>query len=100
MAAVRHLRFLGIQIFNCRYGFQGKYIFRADRSSRCGDMAVFRFFNMAAMLDFQKLKILTTSTLRKNSVRHRAKFRADRSNRCQDMAVFPFLKMAAGGHPS
>jgi len=54
ITAVRHLRFIGIQIFQCRYGFQCKYvsqchIFRADRPSRCRDMVVFRFFNMATV---------------------------------------------------
>ena len=36
-----------------------------------------------AILDFQKLKILTSGPVRRLSVRHRTKFREDRSKRCR-----------------
>ena len=48
-----------------------------------------------AILDFQKLKILTARTLLRAKVRHHAKFRKDRSNRSGDIAYFRFFKMAA-----
>ena len=68
--------------------------FCADRSNRCGDMAVFRFsrWRPCAILDFQKLEILTAHTLRRAKVRQHAKFYADRSNRCGDTAVFKFSR--------
>jgi len=39
--------------------------FRKDRSNRCGDIAIFVIFKMAAaaMLNFQKFKILTVDLL-------------------------------------
>jgi len=39
--------------------------FRKDRSNRCGDIAIFVIFKMAAaaILDFQKLEILTVDPL-------------------------------------
>jgi len=39
--------------------------FRKDRSNRCGDIAIFVIFKMAAaaILDFQKFEILTVSPL-------------------------------------
>jgi len=39
--------------------------FRKDRSNRCGDIAIFVIFKMAAaaMLDFQNLEILTVDSL-------------------------------------
>ena len=46
-------------------------------------------------MDCQKLKILTSSPVRRPNVRHRAKFREDRSNHSGHMAHFRFLKMAA-----
>ena len=51
MMAVRNLGFLDIQIFNCSYGSQNhSAIFRADRSSRCRDMAVrFSIFTRAEL---------------------------------------------------
>ena len=68
--------------------------FCADRSNRCGDMAVFNFsrWRPSAILDFQNLDILTACTLRGTKMRHRAKFCADRSRRCGDMAVFDFSR--------
>ena len=40
--------------------------FREDRPNRCGDIADFRFFKMAAAanLDFGKFKFLTVGTLK------------------------------------
>jgi len=39
--------------------------FRKDRSNRCGDIAIFVIFKMAAaaILDFQKFQILTVCSL-------------------------------------
>ena len=43
-----------------------------------------------AILDFQKLKILTARTILRHKIRHRAKFREGRSNRSGDMEVSIF----------
>jgi len=74
--------------------------FCANRSRRCGDMAVFDFsrWRPSAILDFQKLEILIARTLRGPKMHHRAKFCADQSNRCGDMAIIRFFKMAAVRH--
>jgi len=44
--------------------------FCANRSRRCGNMAVFRFskWRPSAILDFQKLEILTAPTLRRTKI--------------------------------
>ena len=59
-------------------------------------MADFHFskWRPSAILDFQRLEILTARTFLRAKVRHHAKFREDRSNRSGDMAYFRFLKMA------
>jgi len=53
MAAVRHLGFLKFENFNFRHVRRPKFIVRhranKDRWNRCGDMADFRFFKMAAV---------------------------------------------------
>jgi len=48
---------------------------------------IFVIFKMAAaaILDFQKIEILTVSAVRA-SMRHRAKFNQNQSNGCRDMA--------------
>jgi len=63
--------------------------FRKDRSNRCGDIAIFVIFKMAAVaiLNFQKFKILTVDPLYGANVHHRAKFHQNRSNGCRDMAI-------------
>ena len=50
--------------------------FCADRSRRCGDMAVFDFLSWrpSANLDFQNLEILTARTFQRARMRHRANF--------------------------
>ena len=50
--------------------------FREDRSNRCGDIADFRLFKMAAaaILDFKKFKFLTVRTLNRFELRPLAKF--------------------------
>jgi len=59
--------------------------FREDWSIRSGDMADFRFsrWRLSAILDFQKLKLLTSDPVRRLNVHHRTKFREDRSKRCR-----------------
>jgi len=53
MAAVRHLGFLKVVNFNCRYGSQGQYAstcqIPSDRSKHRREMAVFRIFKMTAL---------------------------------------------------
>ena len=57
--------------------------FREDRSNRFGDMADFRFFNMAAaaILDCGNFKFLTVGTLKRVELRLCAKFCRNRLNR-------------------
>ena len=68
--------------------------FCADRSNRCGDMAVYNFskWRPSAILDFKKFKILTARTLQRAKMHHHANFFANRSRRCGDMAVFDFSR--------
>ena len=63
--------------------------FHKDRSNRYGAIAIFVIFKMAAaaILNFQKFKILTVDPLYGANVRHRAKFHQNRSNGCRYMAI-------------
>ena len=70
MAPVRHLGFVKFDFFNGRAVkrpiLHQRTKFRKDRSNRCGYIAIFViFFNMAAaaILNFQKFKILTVAPL-------------------------------------
>ena len=69
----RHLGFSKIQIFKRWCIWEPKLPhcvkFRQDRSICCCDMAIFLFFKMAAVLDFQKFNFLTADTLRRRSLR-------------------------------
>jgi len=47
---------------------------------------------------FLQFQILTTGTVARSNLRHRATFRANRSSRCGDIAIFDFFKMAAAVH--
>jgi len=67
------------------------------------DPEIWTIFNFSkwrpcAILNFQKLEILTAHTLLSAKIRHRAKFRGDRSNRAGDMDDFRFFNMAAVRH--
>ena len=69
MAAVRHLGLLKFEIFNAgavkRPILHQRTKFGKDRSNRYGDIAIFVIFKMAAaaILNFQKFKILTVDPL-------------------------------------
>ena len=56
---------------------------REDRSNRSGDIADFRFFEMAAaaILDFGNFKFLTVGTRKRVELRLCAKFCRNRFNR-------------------
>ena len=71
--------------------------FGQNRSKCGGDMAVFRFFKMAAaaILDFQNFKLLTVRRLNRVEMRRRANFGRNRSKCGGDMTIFRFFKMAA-----
>jgi len=58
--------------------------FRSDRSNRCRNMAIFRFFKVAAaaILHFLNFKFLTVERVKKAKVRQCAKFRGDWSDHC------------------
>ena len=61
MAAVRHLGFVKFDFFKQVKGpiLHQRTKFRKDQSNRCGDIAIFVIFKMAAaaILNFQKFKI-------------------------------------------
>jgi len=63
--------------------------FHQDRSLRCRDMAIVRFFKMAAVrhLGFRKVRLLRFDTVRSVHVRHCAKFGQNRSNDCEDITI-------------
>ena len=69
MAAVRHLGFVKFECFNGRMVkrpiLHQLAKFRKDRSNRCGYIAIFVIFKIAAaaILNFQKLEILTAFPL-------------------------------------
>jgi len=89
MAAVRHLGFLKIGSFSARILQRSKMRhrakFRADRSNRCGDMAVYIFSKSS------KFKLIVLA-LRRAKMHHHAKFCPNQSKRCGDMAVFDFSR--------
>jgi len=62
---------------------------RKDRSNRCGDIAIFVIFQMAAaaILNFQKFKILMVFPLQRANMRHCAECHQNRSTGCKDMAI-------------
>jgi len=101
IAAVRHLGFLNSQNLNGRQTYEGEHAssyakFRGNRWNRCRDMAIFRFFKMAAtaILDFSNFKFLTVGRLKSAELLRYAKFGQNRSNRGRVMAIFRFCKMA------
>ena len=70
MAAVRHLGFVKFEYFLTARAVKRPILhqhtkFRKDRSNRCGYIAIFVIFNMAAaaILNFQKFEILTAFPL-------------------------------------
>jgi len=69
MAAVRHLGFVKFEFLTLRAVkrliLHEHTKFRKDRSIRCRDIAIFVIFKIAAaaILDFQKLEILTVDPL-------------------------------------
>ena len=67
MAAVRHLGFVKFEFFKQLWRLRDPFCinvertkFRKDRSNRCGDIAIFVIFQMAAaaILNYQKFEIL------------------------------------------
>jgi len=61
----------------------------------CGqDIAIFRFFKMAAaaMLDFLNYKFLIVGRIISVALRHHAKFRGDWSHRCRDISILFFSR--------
>jgi len=61
-------------------------------------MANFPKWPPFAILDFEKLKMLTSSPVQRPNMRHLAKYCKDRLNRSGDMADFRFFMMAAVRH--
>ena len=55
--------------------------FHQNRSNSGRYMAIFRFFKIAAILDFRNFKFLTVETVKRVELHPHAKFRQNRSNR-------------------
>ena len=90
MAAVRHLGFAKFESFNGRRPIlHQRTKFRKDRSNRCGYIAIFVIFNMAAgaILNFFKIRNFNGISAVGDNMRHHAKFHQNRSNDCRDMAI-------------
>ena len=64
--------------------------FGQNRLKRGRDMAIFRFFKMAAaaILDFENFKFLTVGAVKRVELHHHAKFGQNRLKRGRDMAIF------------
>jgi len=71
--------------------------FRKNRLNCGRDIAIFRFFKMAAaaILDFRNLKFLTFVTVKSVELHNRAKFCRNHLNRGRDMVILRFFKMTA-----
>jgi len=93
MADVRHLGFVKFKLLMVgefkRPILHQRTKFRKDWSNRCGDIAIFAIFKMAAasILDFQKFRILTVDLLLGANEHHRSKFHQNRWNGRRDMAI-------------
>jgi len=88
---------------NCKYALHCQFAPPCQISCRSvkpypryGRLLNFSRWLPSAILDFQKLEVLTARTLWRAKMRHRAEFCADRSNCCRDMAVYNFQD---GGRP-
>ena len=104
MAAVHHLGFSKVGNFNCPYPVGAKMRhhtkFCADRSNRCGDMAVFNFSRQrpSAILDFQNLEILTARTLSGGQNASSCQILCRSVKALRRYGRFRFFKMAAVRH--
>ena len=87
-------------LFNARVGGESQCQILCSLVEPLGDMAVFDFsrWRPSAILDFQKLEILTAHTLRRAKVHQLAKFCAKRSRRCGSK-IWPFSIFQDGGRP-
>ena len=76
---LQNFKFLTVKRFEMHHHAK----LRQNRLNRCRDMAIFRFFKMAAaaILDFRNFKFLMVGTINRVKLHHRAKFRQNRSNR-------------------
>ena len=59
---------------------------------RYGRLINFSRWRPCAIMDFQKLEMLTAHTLLRAKMHHRANFCPNRSTRCGNMAVFDFSR--------
>ena len=73
--------------------------FGQNRLNRGWDMAIIRFFKMAAaaIFDFENLNFLTVGAVKRVELHHRAKFRQNRPNCGWDITIFQFFQ--DGGRP-
>jgi len=71
--------------------------FRWNRPKRGRDIAIYRFFKMAAaaILYFKNFKFLKFGTVKRVDLRYHTKYRWNRSNRGRDIVIIRFFEMAA-----
>jgi len=104
MAAVRHLRFVKFEIFNGlavrRPILHQRTKFRKDRSNQYGDTAIFVIIKMAAaaILNFQKFKILTVDPLYGGECASSCQISSKSVKRLQRYGDLTVFKMAAVRH--
>jgi len=89
----RHLGFTKFQPFNDQMAedveLRRRAKFGRHRSTRCGDMMIFRFFQDGAVRHLGFLNFWNFNwTLKRAKLRHHVKFRRNRSIRGQNMAIF------------
>ena len=94
----RHVVFLNFKFVTVRMVKRVELRHRAkfcwNRWNRGWDMAIFRFFKMAAaaILHFWNYKFITVRRVMSVELRHHAKFSGDRSNRCWDISILYFSR--------
>ena len=93
MAAVRHLGFVKFDFLTVR-AVNRPFCTSVSNFVKIGQTVadISRFFlisimSAAAILNFQKFKILTAYPLQRANMRHHANFNQNRSNGCRDMAI-------------
>ena len=93
----RHVGFFKFPIFIKRAELRRRAKFGRNRPKRGREMAIFRFFKIAAaaIVDFLNFKLLTVGRIKRVEVRCRAKLGRNRSNRGGDRTIFRFFMMAA-----
>jgi len=98
IAKMADIGFSKSENFKAQSGALGPHALLCQISSKavnsCRDMAIFRFFKMAAIchLPFQIVEILMADWLWWSQMHHCFKFYKNRSNGCRDMVIIRFFQ--------